>query len=212
MDETSWRGADLPVAAVPVAVGVAALLAWATSVLARGLDQPAPTPGVATTPLELGATERVAWVWTATSRWALPVVAACAGIGLAGAALTPSGAVVALVVVGVAMAAFTSVRVSVGAAGVRVAYGRLGWPTTRIPIEEIRRASAVHVRPSSWGGWGYRGSLRLFRHAAVVLRSGEGLRLDLDADRVFLVTVDDPGTGAGLLNEELRRSGRRDGS
>ena len=92
----------------------------------------------------------------------------------------------------------------------RVAYGWLRWPSTRIGIDAIRQATAIDVRPSAWGGWGYRGSLRLNRRAAVVVRAGEGLRLDLRGGRVFLVTVDGAVNAAGLLNDTLRESGRRD--
>jgi len=117
---------------------------------------------------------------------------------------------VPLLVVGVVNQAFTSVRVSVDATGMRVAYGWLRWPSTRIGIDAIRQATAIDVRPSAWGGWGYRGSLRLNRRAAVVVRAGEGLRLDLRGGRVFLVTVDGAVNAAGLLNDTLRESGRRD--
>jgi hypothetical protein len=56
-----------------------------------------------------------------------------------------------------------------------------------------------------WGGWGYRGSRRLFRKAAVVLRAGPALRLDLADDTQLVVTVDDAESGAGLLNDLLAR-------
>jgi hypothetical protein len=56
-----------------------------------------------------------------------------------------------------------------------------------------------------WGGWGYRGSLKLMKQAAVVLRAGPGLRLDMTGGRVFVVTIDDPGTAAALLNTEAGR-------
>lgn len=37
--------------------------------------------------------------------------------------------------------------------------------------------------------------------AAVVLRRGPAVRLDLGDGRTFLVTVDDPENGAGVLND-----------
>ena len=43
------------------------------------------------------------------------------------------------------------------------------------------------------------------RQAAVVLRKGPGLRLDLVGGRVFVVTVDGPEVPASLLNAEVAR-------
>jgi hypothetical protein len=45
--------------------------------------------------------------------------------------------------------------------------------------------------------------LSLFGRAAVVLRGGEGLRLDLSRGRIFVVTVDDAATGAAVLAQKL---------
>ena len=58
-----------------------------------------------------------------------------------------------------------------------------------------------------WGGWGYRGSLALVKKAAIVLRAGPGLRLDLLNGRTFVVTIDDPQTPAALLSAETERLG-----
>ena len=41
--------------------------------------------------------------------------------------------------------------------------------------------------------------------AAVVLRAGPGIRLDLHDGRVFVVTIDDPDVPAQLLNAEASR-------
>lgn len=57
-------------------------------------------------------------------------------------------------------------------------------------------------------GWGYRGSRRTFGRAALVLRTGPAIRLDLTDNRTFAVTVDDAATGAGLLNDLRARAGR----
>jgi len=72
-------------------------------------------------------------------------------------------------------------------------------------VNRIESASVIDVRPMEWGGWGYRGMLTLMRQAAVVLRAGPGIRVDLADGRVFVVTVDDPETGVALLNAEIAR-------
>ncbi len=66
-------------------------------------------------------------------------------------------------------------------------------------------ASVIDVRPMQWGGWGYRGSLKLMRKAAVVHRAGPGIRLDLTDGRVFVVTLDNPEVPVALLNTEAGR-------
>ena len=85
-----------------------------------------------------------------------------------------------------------------------ISYGWFGWPTTRIALADISRATVIDIHPAEWGGYGYRGSRRVFRRAAVVLRRGEGIRLDIADGTVFAVTVDDAATGAGVLNNLLR--------
>ena len=64
----------------------------------------------------------------------------------------------------------------------------------------------IDVRPGEWGGWGYRGSVKVFGRAAVVLRAGTGIRVDLVGGRAFAVTVDDAETGARLLNDLAART------
>ena len=43
------------------------------------------------------------------------------------------------------------------------------------------------------------------KRAAVVLRAGPGIRLDLHDGKVFVVTIDDPDIPARLLNAEASR-------
>ena len=79
---------------------------------------------------------------------------------------------------------------------------------TFIPLRRIAHAAAVGVVPA---GWNYRGSLRIFGRAAVIVHRGEGLELSLTGRQSFVVTVDDAATAAALLNDELACSqgGRR---
>ena len=72
-------------------------------------------------------------------------------------------------------------------------------------IGRARAASAEDLVPMEWGGWGYRGSLRLAQRAAWVLRGGEALILDLEGDRRFAVTVDDAPEAASVVNGLLAR-------
>jgi hypothetical protein len=102
---------------------------------------------------------------------------------------------------------FTSIRMTVDRNGVRIAYGLFRWPVQRVKLAEIQKATALQVEPMAWGGWGYRGSLRLTRRAAVVLRRGEGMKLELSGDRVFATTIDHAAEGAGVLNDLVAAQG-----
>jgi len=105
----------------------------------------------------------------------------------------------------IAVTTFSRIRVTADHTGLTVRYGFLGWPRTRVPIQRIAAARAIDIRPTEWGGWGYRGNLTLMRRAAVVLRAGPGIRLDLHDGKVFAVTIDDPDIPARLLNAEASR-------
>lgn len=159
--------------------------------------------------VDLAAGERVAWVGACGSR-----VLSRLGAGLVvGAAvfgvLSPVGGLTVWAVLlgtGLALVVVASVRVTVGAHGVRVHPGMVRWPSVVFPLNSIGMASAIDVGALEWGGWGYRGSIRVFRRAAWVVRQGEGLRLDLTDGCVFAVTVDDAETAAAVLNDLLSRA------
>jgi hypothetical protein len=120
------------------------------------------------------------------------VVAGCPGLGLS------------LLLVGSALGLMERVEVRVDGDGLE-ARTRWGFPRVRFPLAEIEQATAIDVRPSRWGGWGYRGSVSLFRRAAWVLHGGPGIRLDLAKGRVFVVAVDDAEAGAAALADLLTR-------
>ncbi|AEG43858.1 DUF1648 domain-containing protein [Isoptericola variabilis] len=106
-----------------------------------------------------------------------------------------------LAVVLAAMFAFT-VRVDASGLTVRSA---LGWPSTRVPADEIVRADVTRVRPlRDFGGWGWR--VGQGGRTGVVLRAGEALEVERTGGRVLVVTVDDAATAAGLLNTVAERT------
>ena len=202
-----WHEAELAGWSVPLAlaalVGAMALATWLVRGDARPDDEGS-TPGTGGRPVvALADGEVAAWAGRATSRWALPLatlgVLGAVGTWLSGA---PAWAALPLLLVAAACAPFGSVRVTAGRAGVRVVAGP-GWPHVEVPLDRIASAEAIDLRPSAWGGWGYRGSRKLFGKAAWVLRGGEALRLDLVDGTVFAVTVDGA-AGAAALLEGLR--------
>ncbi|QGQ19748.1 hypothetical protein GC089_11580 [Cellulomonas sp. JZ18] len=125
---------------------------------------------------------------------------------VAGLAITmPMPALWLLVVVLAALLAAMSVfRVRVDAAGL-TARSALGWPTLRVPLEEVEEARTVTVDPlADFGGWGYRVGAQ--GRVGVVLRRGEGLEVRRTGGRATVVTVDDAATAAALLNTLADRS------
>lgn len=208
LDNASWRDAGpLPWwHLVLVIIGPLALAAAGARALPPTPRGPAPI-GIAT-PAPLGAGERAVWVGTLTNRWLLvPSVALCV-MGLVWAVVGPGRWVgLTFVPLGLATSVLATVRVTVDRHGLQVAYGPLHWPRTRIGADRIESADVIEVHPTQWGGWGYRGSIRLMKRAAVVLRRGPGLHLRLRDGSEFAVTVDHPEPGADLLNRILAATG-----
>jgi hypothetical protein len=108
-------------------------------------------------------------------------------------------------VIGVALVACSGVEVTVSRQGVRARSSTLHRPSTSIPLDEVETASAVDLEPAGWGGWGYRGDLRLFKRTAWLPRRGHGLELQLTGGRRFAVAVDDADEAAAVLNGLVAR-------
>jgi hypothetical protein len=76
--------------------------------------------------------------------------------------------------------------------GLEILYGPGGFVRQVFEPAEIEGAYARNLSFAEMGGWGYRGSLRLMRRAALVTRRGNALELELSRRRRFIVTVDEP--------------------
>jgi hypothetical protein len=143
--------------------------------------------------------------WTAEARWAVPTAVGVVlfGIGLSLLVQVPLPAVVA-VVVSVVVVQFRRITVTVDKTHLRTAFGSPGWVRVRIPLADIERLEYVpDLRPVRYGGWGYRGSLRLLKKAAVILRRGPGVIFALRGDRRYIVTVDDAETLAQAVQSRI---------
>ncbi|MGY6502432.1 MAG: hypothetical protein ACXIVQ_16220 [Acidimicrobiales bacterium] len=191
-------------AVVVVSLALGALTAWAApGPPHERLVAPVPQP------LAVGDEATVAWSKELSVRWLMAVGAVTSAAG-AVLLVVSADVWIGLVVIasGVPAVLLSRIEVFADCRGLTVTYGPGRWPRTLIPAERIAVASAVDVVPAEWGGWGYRGSVRLFRHGAVVLRAGPGIRVDLADGRRFAVTIDDPETAAAVLNREVARAGR----
>jgi hypothetical protein len=201
LDAPTWdAAASLPVGTILVAVAagvVAGLVGWAA---ARSRpDLPAPSTQ-APSRVEVAAGEAVVWSGGASSRAPVLVAAGLLLVAAAGAILAPPDArtvlIIVLPLVALALAAFGQVRATVGPRGITVTCGWLGFPRFRVPIEDVVAVSVEDVVPTSYGGWGLR---QVPGTTAVVVRRGEGIRIERGSGRVFVVTVDDAARGAGVL-------------
>lgn len=198
---TEARSLTLPVALItPFIAGLVAAGA-ARTIAGRGPERSDRRTGSPT--VGKRDAERLAWFGRSSTRWPLAVGS---GLAVVGSLLVFTVGImlgVGLVLAGAAVTMLATIRVVVDRSGLTVAYGPFGWPRTKVTLDRIDHAEVIDVRPMSYGGWGYRGSLRLFRRAAVVLRAGPGIELELIDGRRFVVTVDDAETGAGTINDLL---------
>ena len=95
---------------------------------------------------------------------------------------------------------FSRIRVSVGPRELSIRYGHLGWLRQRIPLARIEAARDFRLEPMEHGGYGYRGSLRFSGRAALVVRGGPALGLELDGGKRLSISVDDAEIGARAIN------------
>jgi hypothetical protein len=162
--------------------------------------------------LPLAAGERAYWSGAAHNRWFLLIVVGMlieSGVFSLILAKSPAASRTVLLIhllVLPLLELFSKIRVSVAERGLTIHYGHLGWIRQRVPLARIARASAFELEPLAHGGWGYRGSLKWRGRAAVVVRSGSALRLELRDGTQLSVTVNDAETAASLLNGFVQRN------
>ena len=201
-----WQDATLtPWALIPWIGGSVILgstAAWIASSLPFNRDT---STDAAPSAMNLAPGERAFWTSTLSARWPLLLGLATLLVALGLTQLTELWIAMVLLLPAIAITTFSRIRVAADNSGLHVRYGFFGWPRTSVPIRRIATAQAIDIRPTDWGGWGYRGSLTLMKRAAVVLRAGPGIRVDLHDGKVFAVTIDDPNNPARLLNAEVSR-------
>ncbi len=156
-------------------------------------------------PLTLRASEAGAWTRTVTAKlflYATLVIVALAAafnvpILLSGNSGSGWFGFTILLIACIVLASFVRLRITVDWRGLRVVSLLLHLPLKRIPLNRIRRADALELRASEWGGWGYR---VMPGRSALILGSGPGLVVTTTDDKQFAITLTDPEIPAGLLN------------
>jgi hypothetical protein len=209
---TSWQDADLPLVWALASVLAMLTAGWATAVALGPIRLAAPAapdasgpPGEQGAGLALRPGERAGWVGAGHARRPLMTAAALGLAAVVAAVITALWVAAGCALVGLAFLLVGEVHVTAGVQGVRVS-SPVGWPRVTLPLDQIEAARAIYLRPRDWGGWGYRGSLRLAGRAAWVVRRGEALELRLTDSRAFAVTVDGATDAAAVVNALLARS------
>ncbi len=201
-----WQDATLSPWAVILWLGASLAVGAAAARIAATLPSDDPDDAGNIPPaLDLAPGERIFWTATLSARWPLMLGLVNLVLALVVTGLAEPWIGIFLLIAAIAVTTFSRIRVTADHTGLTVRYGFLGWPRTSVPIHRIATARAIEVRPSEWGGWGYRGNLTLMNRAAVVLRAGPGLRLDLKDGKIFAITIDTPEAPAQLLNTEASR-------
>ncbi|WP_103351776.1 hypothetical protein [Amycolatopsis sp. CA-128772] len=132
--------------------------------------------------------------------WALALVPLAIALLPAGLPL-PTAVWIALV--GAALTALTyRVKVTVDAKGVTIRLGLLGLPWRHIAPADVHEATARELATFGDGGLGLRFN-PVTGTTAYKVRGGPALALALENGRTVLVSVADPETGAGLVNDLL---------
>ena len=94
------------------------------------------------------------------------------------------------------------VEVQVRRDGLYIGFGPTAWPRQRLGWARVAQVQRINVRPTEWGGWGYRW-VPWRKATAIVLRKGPGLRFDLAGDRVFVITLDDSANALAAVDRAL---------
>jgi len=162
-------------------------------------------------PVAVSGSTRAVWFGRAHSPWPVLLAVGVAVVAVAASAVVTirDGSTASAIVLGVILllmavlwAVMLSVRVRVDAKGIHWRF-LPGIPRGSLGYDSIRAVEAVQIRPLDWGGWGYRIS---GKGTAILLRGGEGLRIERAKGADLYVTVDDAARGAALAQGFLYRS------
>jgi hypothetical protein len=202
LDAPDWHAARGGLVVVPLMLGAAVI--GVVAALVGGL----PAPPVRETPghrpsVGLRPGQRGFWSSRAVNPamlWALALIPVAIALLPAGLPW-PTGVWIALV--GLVVTALTyRLSATVDAKGVTIRFGLLGFPWRHLALTAIREATARELSTFGDGGLGLRFN-PVTGTTAYKVRGGPALALALENGRTVLVSVDDPETGAGLVNDLL---------
>lgn len=194
LDAASWsEAASMSVVSLVVVIAAALLAAAAGWLLAGG------SAGVEVDELLAPKTPSdVPWSGSASNGWVMLI----GTLPVFGVLFFDPASLVLFIAIALVGVAFSSVTVDADETGVSVHIGPFGWPTQRIAVGEISGASAVAVKPMSYGGRGYRVRSGV---RALIIRSGPAIRIQRADGPDLLVTVDDAPSGAAAIGALVSR-------
>ena len=202
----NWTDASGPGLGFVAVIGAATVGGVVAALIAKNLPYNSESAAFAADPdadvptIDLASGERVVFIETISPGWMLWLTATVLAIAVALAALAVWQVAAIMAISALPLLLFSAMRVQVDQDGLTVRSALLGFRFAKIKTEEVEQATVIDVEPMKWGGWGYRGSLKLAGTAAVVLRRGPGVHIKLTGDRVFVVTLDNPRGAAAVLN------------
>lgn len=85
---------------------------------------------------------------------------------------------------------FSTLITEVRRDGFHLQFGVTGFIHRTIDWNNVAKVETIMVRPTEWGGWGYRW-VPWRKATAAVLRKGPGLKFEFGNGKVFVVTIDD---------------------
>ncbi len=147
--------------------------------------------------IEIVPGERVSWVGRARVRGVALVVFGLAVLLLF---LRPGLPLWVFVLIAGFGVVFSQVEAQVTNDGMRVRFG--GIPVRTFPLDHISSARALEIDPADYGGRGWK---KVPGQSGLILRAGEAIAITLRDGSQFVITVDDPETGAALLNGLIER-------
>lgn len=202
-------GSILPVLLLSTVVG--AVLAVAAWFLLPPAAAGEPVPPLDELPARsLTPSERVSWVRRVEPRSrSIGVILGIAGVLIVASALLALGTQPLLALIFVLPAALIALgyaltfwTMTIDRHGL-VARGGPGWPTIRIPLDQIEAAQVISVDPIvDFGGWGLRWAPG---RTGIILQRGTALEVRRVSGRDLVVTLDDATGPAELLNGLVRR-------
>jgi hypothetical protein len=121
------------------------------------------------------------------------VIGAC----VLGGALVAGNRLFALVGAALLLLGFclSEISVTIDQRGLTIAYTPLRWPVSTLPLDRIDVAERIDMTAT------YLGVQRRWGATAVLMRSGEAIRVLRHDGRVLIVSVPDADTAAALLND-----------
>ncbi|MDQ7807697.1 hypothetical protein Q5425_28520 [Amycolatopsis sp. A133] len=203
LDVPDWHAARTGLVVVFFMLGAAAV--GVVAALVGGLPAPpVPEEGAAHRPsVGLRAGQRAFWSGRAANPamlWALALIPVAIALLPAG---FPWATAVWIALVGTVVTALTyRLSATVDAKGVTIRFGLFGVPWRHLGLGSIREATTRELSTFADGGLGLRFN-PVTGTTAYKVRGGPALVLALENGRTVLVSVDDPETGAGLVNDLL---------